>query len=76
MLVDVLGPCIHHTGLHARKFTTLIATGYGNACRMDELAYCIRNKTMPDVNLWNHQNTIRAMNAIYESVETGKPVKL
>ena len=76
LLVDVFGPCIHHTGLPARKFTTLIATGYGNTCRMDELAYCIRNHTMPDINLWNHQNTIRAMNAIYESVETGKPVKL
>ena len=28
------------------------------------------------VNLWNHQNTIRAMNACYESVSLNAPVNL
>ncbi len=76
LLLDVFGPCIHHTSLPARKFTTLIVNTFPNQCRMDELAYCIRNHTTPGVNLWNHQNTIRAMNACYESVSLNAPVNL
>ena len=76
LLLDVFGPCIHHTGLPARKYTTLIANSYPNQCRMDEWAYCIRHHTTPDVNLFGHENTIRAMNACYESVSVNRPVAL
>jgi hypothetical protein len=33
-------------------------------------------KCMPKINIGWHKNTIKAMNAVYESIATGKAVKL
>lgn len=76
LFLDAFGPNIHHVSMPSSKYTTLISCDYGDACRMDEWAACIRNHSMPDVNLWNHQANIRAMNAIYDSILHGTPVWL
>ena len=44
--------------------------------RTAELYHCIRNGLKPTVGLREHYNTIRAMNAAYESISTGEVVKL
>ena len=46
------------------------------AAEIDEFVECIDKKTMPKINLGWHKDTIKAMNAVYESIATGKAVKL
>jgi hypothetical protein len=41
---------------------------------MDEFVGCIRNHTVPKINLKWHKKTIRAINACYESINSGQPV--
>ena len=43
---------------------------------VDEFVECVRNGKTPKINLDWHKNTIAAMNACYESITTGKAVKL
>lgn len=76
LLLDAYGPCIHHTGLPARKFTSIINARYGNNCMVDEFAASIREHRQPMMNLQSHYNTIAAMNACYDSVSAGVPIKL
>ena len=43
---------------------------------IDEFVENIEIKRLPKINLGWHKNTIRAMNAVYESISTGKAVRL
>ena len=43
---------------------------------IDEFVDNIRNNKTPLINLKWHRRTIEAMNAVYESIATGKVVKL
>ena len=43
---------------------------------IDEFVDNIRNNKTPLINLKWHRRTIEAMNAVYESIEKGKPVFL
>lgn len=43
---------------------------------LDAFAKCIRERTTPLTNLDMHKNTMKAVTACYESIATGKPVKL
>jgi predicted dehydrogenase len=44
--------------------------------RTAEFYHCIRNGRKPTVGLREHYNSIRAMNAAYESIRLGEAVKL
>ncbi len=44
--------------------------------RMEEFYHCIRSGKLPTVGLRDHYNSIAAMNAAYDSVSTGKIIKL
>lgn len=43
--------------------------------RTAEFYHCIRNEQKPTVGLREHYNSIRAMNAAYESIRLGEAVK-
>ncbi len=51
------------------------SSGVGNR-RTTEFYHCIRDGAKPTVGLREHYNSIRAMNAAYESISTGETVKL
>ena len=51
------------------------SSGVGNR-RTTEFYHCIRHGAKPTVGLREHYNSIRAMNAAYESIRTGETVKL
>ena len=59
---------IYMVGEHHRQF---------NLSTLDlQFYHAVRNGQNPKVGLPFHYNTIAAMNAAYESVSTGKPVKV
>ena len=43
---------------------------------IDEFVENIDKKRLPKINIAWHKNTIKAMNAVYESIYTGKAVHL
>ncbi len=44
--------------------------------QMDEFYHCVRDGEKPEVGLIEHEETIRAMNAAYDSITTGKVIKM
>ncbi len=76
MLTDCFGPNVYHNGAPNDRYTVQYTYFDEWVGLIDEFVDNIRLHRTPKINLRWHQNTIKAMNAVYESMATGQPVKL
>ena len=76
MLVDCFGPNTYHNGSPENKYTVQYTYFDEWVGLIDEFVENIDKKRLPKINIGWHKNTIKAMNAVYESIFTGKAVKL
>jgi len=76
IMADCFGPNVYHNGAPNDRYTVRYTYFDEWVGLMDEFISNIRNHTLPKIHLRRHKKTIEAMNACYESIRTGKPVKL
>ena len=76
VMTDCFGPNIYHNAAPQSRYTVCYTYFDEWVGLIDEFVDCIRHHKTPKINLRWHENTIRAMNACYESIATGKAVKL
>ena len=76
VLTDCFGPNVYHNATPDDKYAVRYTYFDEWIGLMDEFVDCVRGGKLPKINLRWHKNTIRAMNACYESIATGKPVHL
>lgn len=73
---DLFGPNIYHNAGPDDRYTVQYTYFDEWVGLIDEFVDCIENKKEPKINLRWHRNTIRAMLACYDSIQSGQPVKL
>ena len=76
VMTDCFGPNVYHNATPQSRYTVRYTYFDEWVGLIDEFCDCIRNNKTPKINLRWHQNTIKAMNACYESIASGQPVKL
>lgn len=76
MLVDCFGPNTYHNGSPTNSYTVQYTYFDEWIGLIDEFVANIEEKRTPKINLGWHKNTIKAMLAVYESISSGKPVRL
>ena len=76
IMTDCFGPNVYHNAAPQSRYTVRYTYFDEWVGLIDEFCDCIRNNKTPKINLRWHQNTIKAMNACYESIASGQPVKL
>ena len=76
MFVDCFGPNTYHNGSPENKYTVQYTYFDEWVGLIDEFVENIEKKRLPKINIGWHKNTIKAMNAVYESISTGKAVHL
>ena len=76
VLTDCFGPNTYHNGSPDDTYTVQYTYFDEWVGLIDEFVENIRLKRTPKINLAWHKKTIEAMNACYESIATGKAVKL
>lgn len=76
VFTDCFGPNTYHNGSPDNKYTVQYTYFDEWVGLIDEFVENIEKKRTPKINISWHKNTIRAMNAVYESIYTGKAVKL
>ncbi len=76
LLTDCFGPNTYHNGYPENKYTVQYTYFDEWIGLIDEFVENIEKKRTPKINIDWHKNTIAAMNAVYESISTGKAVKL
>jgi predicted dehydrogenase len=75
MVADCFGPNVYHNGGPNDRYTVQYTYFDEWVGLIDEFVDCVRNNKQPKINLKWHRRTIEAMNACYESVQAGQPVK-
>ncbi len=75
VMADCFGPNVYHNGCPNDRYTVQYTYFDEWVGLIDEFVDNIRNKKTPLINLKWHKKTIEAMNAVYESISTGKVVK-
>ena len=76
IMSDCFGPNVYHNGLPNDRYTVQYTYFDEWIGLVDEFYDNIRNHKTPLINLKWHKKTIEAMNAVYESISTGKTVML
>ena len=76
VMADCFGPNVYHNGCPNDRYTVQYTYFDEWIGLIDEFVDNIRNHKTPLINLRWHKATIQAMNACYESIATGKVVKL
>ncbi len=76
IMTDCFGPNIYHNATPESRYTVRYTYFDEWVGLIDEFCHCIRDHATPKINLRWHENTIKAMNACYESIATGKPVRM
>ena len=76
MLADCFGPNVYHNGAPNDRYTVQYTYFDEWIGMMDEFIHRVRENEPPMINLQWHKKTIEAMNACYESIQTGQPVYL
>ena len=76
ILTDCFGPNIYHNATPDDKYVVGYTYFDEWIGLVDEFVDCIRNGKTPKINLKWHKNTIKAMNAVYDSIATGKAIRL
>lgn len=73
---DCFGPNIYHNGAPNDRYTVQYTYFDEWIGLVDEFVRCIRHQEEPRINLTWHRRTIEAMNACYDSIQTGQPVSI
>lgn len=73
---DCFGPNVYHNGAPKSSYTVQYTYFDEWIGLIDEFVENIEKKRTPKINIKWHRSTIAAMNAVYESIATGAPVKL
>lgn len=76
MFTDCFGPNTYHNGDSANKYLVQYTYFDEWVGLIDEFVENIKLRRTPKINLAWHKKTIQAMNAVYDSIQTGKPVHL
>lgn len=76
LMADCFGPNVYHSGNPNDRYTVQYTYFDEWVGLIDEFVDCVRGGKTPLINLRWHKATIAAMNACYESIATGKVVKL
>jgi len=76
LLADCFGPNVYHNGAPRDRYTVQYTYFDEWIGLVDEFVDCVRNRRQPKINLRWHRRTIEVMNACYESVACGQPVRL
>lgn len=76
IITDCFGPNVYHNGAPNDRYTVRYTYFDEWVGLIDEFVDNIRNNKLPKINLNRHRKTIEAMNACYESIQSGMPVKL
>lgn len=76
LMADCFGPNIYHNGKPNDRYTVQYTYFDEWIGLIDEFVDNVRNGKTPLINLRWHRKTVDAMNAVYESIATGKFVKL
>ncbi len=74
MFTDCFGPNTYHNGDDSNKYVVQYTYFDEWVGLIDEFVENIKLRRTPKINLAWHKNTIKAMNAVYESIATGKAV--
>ncbi|MCF0233763.1 MAG: Gfo/Idh/MocA family oxidoreductase [Thermoguttaceae bacterium] len=75
LTADCFGPNVYHNGKPNDRYTVQYTYFDEWIGLVDEFVRCVRTGTQPKINLRWHRRTIEAMNACYESVASGEPVR-
>jgi len=76
LVSDCFGPNVYHNGAPNDRYTVQYTYFDEWIGLIDEFVDCVRNRTQPRINLKWHRQTIRAMNACYESISLLAPARL
>lgn len=76
LLADCFGPNVYHNGAPNDRYTVQYTYFDEWIGLVDEFVRCVREGGAPKINLAWHRRTIEAMNACYESIHAGQPVKI
>ena len=76
LMADCFGPNVYHNGAPRDRYTVQYTYFDEWIGLIDEFCDCIRHGRTPQINLRWHRRTIEAMNACYESIACGQPVRL
>ena len=76
VLTDCFGPNVYQNGNPEEKYIVRYTYFDEWVGLVEEFVDNIRLHRTPKINLARHRGTIAAINACYESISTGKPVKL
>ena len=76
IFTDCFGPNTYHNGAPNDRYTLQYTYFDEWVGLIDEFVDNIEYKKLPKINLEWHKKTIQAINAVYESISTGKAVKL
>ncbi len=76
LVCDCFGPNVYHNGAPNDRYTVQYTYFDEWVGLIDEFVGCIREGRQPLINLRWHRQTIQAMNACYDSIETGEPQRV
>lgn len=76
IMTDCFGPNVYQNGAPDDRYTVRYTYFDEWVGLIDEFVDNIANDRLPKINLRRHRATIEVMNAIYDSIETGKTIKL
>ncbi len=74
MFTDCFGPNTYHNADDDNQYVVQYTYFDEWVGLIDEFVENVRLRRTPKINLDWHKNTIKAMNAVYESIATGRPV--
>lgn len=74
LVADCFGPNVYHNGAPKDRYTVQYTYFDQWIGMIDEFVDCVRFDRTPKINLRWHRRTIEAMNACYDSIETGRPI--
>lgn len=76
VVADLFGPNVYHNGAPNDRYTVQYTYFDEWIGLIDEFVENVRKRRKPKINLAWHKNTIRVMNAVYESISSGMAVRL
>ncbi len=76
IMTDCFGPNVYHNGAPDDRYTVRYTYFDEWVGLIDEFYDNIRLGRLPKINLRRHRSTVEIMNAVYESISTGKTVHL
>lgn len=76
LMADCFGPNVYHNGAPRDRYVVHYTYFDEWIGLVDEFVECVRGGRRPRINLRWHRRTIEAMNACYESIASGQPVRV